>query len=84
LDSSAHTVYPLPKNLSPGELPSCLDIVPDKDGYNYIVLFCPASSSTPQFLTTGPWEVTGSVWAVDLEKRLVYVLARSFIVLIRS
>jgi dipeptidyl aminopeptidase B len=81
---SAHTVYPLPENFSLSGLPSYLDIVPDKDGYNHIALFSPAGSSTPRFLTTGPWEVTDSVLAVDLEKGLVYVLARSFIVLIRS
>lgn len=79
---SAQTVYPLPEYLSPNGLPSYLDIVPDKDGYNHIALFSPASSSTPRFLTTGPWEVTSNVRAVDLEKGLVYVLARSFIVLI--
>lgn len=73
---SAHTVYPLPESLSPNGLPSYLDIVPDKDGYNHIALFSPASSSTPRFLTTGSWEVTGSVQAVDLEKGLVYVFAR--------
>jgi len=28
--------------------------------------------STPQFLTMGPWVVTGGVRVVDLEKRLVY------------
>jgi dipeptidyl aminopeptidase len=72
---SAHTVYSLPENLSPNGLPSYLDIVPDKDGYNHIALFSPASSSTPRFLTTGPWEVTGSVRAVDLEKGLVYFQA---------
>jgi dipeptidyl aminopeptidase len=81
---SAHTVYSLPENFSPSGLPSYLDIVPDKDGYNHIALFSPASSSTPRFLTTGPWEVTGSVRAVDIEKGLVYVLALSFIVLILS
>ncbi|KAF8493019.1 dipeptidyl aminopeptidase [Russula emetica] len=72
---SADTVYPLPENFSPSGLPSYLDIVPDKDGYNHIALFSPASSSTPRFLTTGPWEVIGSVRAVDLEKGLVYFQA---------
>ncbi len=74
---SAHTVYPLPENLSPSGFPSYLDIVPDMDGYNHIALFSPASSSTPRFLTTGPWEVTDGVQAVDFKKGLVYVLARS-------
>jgi len=80
----AHTVYPLPENFSPSGLPSYLDIVPDKDGYDHIALFSPASSITPRFLTTGPWEVTGGVRAVDLEKGLVYVLARSLNVFTRS
>lgn len=74
---SAH-VYPLPENFSPSGLPSYLDVVPDKDGYNHIALFSPASASTPRFLTTGSWEVTDGVQAVDLEKGLVYALARSF------
>jgi dipeptidyl aminopeptidase len=81
---SAHTVYPLPEIFSPSGLPSYLDIVPDKDGYNHIAVFSPASSSTPRFLTTGPWEVMGSVRAVDFEKGIVYVPACSFILLIRS
>ena len=81
---SGHTVYPLPEYLSPSGLPSYLDIVPDKDGYNHIALFSPAGSGTPRFLTSGPWEITGNVQAVDFEKGLVYVLARSFFVLIRS
>ncbi|KAH9991150.1 dipeptidyl peptidase IV N-terminal region-domain-containing protein [Russula vinacea] len=72
---SEHTVYPLPENFSPSGLPSYLDIVPDKDGYNHIALFSPASASTPQFLTTGPWEVTDGVRAVDLVNGLVYFQA---------
>jgi dipeptidyl aminopeptidase len=68
---SAHTVHPLPESFSPSGLPSYLDIVPDKDGYNHIALFSPASSNTPLFLTTGHWEVTDGVQAVDLEKGLV-------------
>jgi Dipeptidyl peptidase IV (DPP IV) N-terminal region len=50
---SEHTVYPLPPSFSTGGLPSYLDIVPDKDGYNHIALFSPASTSTPRFLTIG-------------------------------
>ncbi|KAH9986684.1 dipeptidyl peptidase IV N-terminal region-domain-containing protein [Russula compacta] len=72
---SEHRVYPLPESLSTGGLPSYLDIVPDKDGYNHIALFNPASTSTPRFLTTGPWEVTGGIHAVDLEKGVVYFQA---------
>jgi dipeptidyl aminopeptidase B len=68
---SEHTVYPLPASFSTSGLPSYLDIVPDKDGYNHIALFSPASAGTPRFLTTGPWEVTGGVQAVDLERGLV-------------
>jgi dipeptidyl aminopeptidase B len=81
---SGHAVYPLPKNFSPSGLPSYLDIVPDKDGYNHIALFSPASASTPQFLTTGPWEVTDGVRAVDLVNGLVYAFSRSFNVFLSS
>lgn len=81
---SEHTVYPLPENFSPSGLPSYLDIVPDKDGYNHIALFSPASTSTPQFLTTGPWEVTDGVRAVDLVNGLVYAFSRSFYVFLSS
>ena len=70
---SQHSVYALPERFSPTGLPSYLDIVPDKDGYNHIALFSPASTTKPQFLTTGPWEVTdGGVQAVDFQKGLVY------------
>lgn len=78
LDSSAHT------HSSPSELPTYLDSVPDKDAYNRIALFSQANSTTPQFLTTGLCEVTSCVRAADLEKGFVYVLVRSFIVLLHS
>ena len=68
-----HTVYPLPESFSPSGLSSYLDIVPNEKGYNHIALFSPASTSTPRFLTTGPWEVAGGIKAVDLERGLVYV-----------
>ncbi|KAH9055740.1 dipeptidyl aminopeptidase [Lactarius vividus] len=70
-----HAVYPLPERFSVSGLPSYLDIVPDKQGFNHIALFNPANSRTPRFLTTGPWEVTGGIQAVDFEKGLVYFQA---------
>jgi dipeptidyl aminopeptidase B len=72
---SEHTVYRLPASFSTSGLPSYLDIVPDKDGYNHIALFSPASTSTPRFLTTGRWEVTGGIQAVDIERGVVCVPA---------
>ena len=54
-----------------GEAEAYLDIVPTPEGYNHIALFSPASSSTPHFLTSGPWEVVGGIKGVDLEKGLV-------------
>jgi dipeptidyl aminopeptidase B len=69
---SKQTVYPLLESFSASGLSSYLDIVPDQDGYNHIALFSPASATTPRFLTTGPWEVTSGIQAVDLEKGLVY------------
>jgi dipeptidyl aminopeptidase len=50
-----------------------LDVIPNKDGFNHIALFSPAESSTPQWLTTGAWEVTSEVLGVDMERGLVYV-----------
>ncbi|KAI9510550.1 dipeptidyl aminopeptidase [Russula earlei] len=72
---SMQTVYPLPERFSASGLPSYLDIIPDKDGYNHIALFNPATASTPRFLTTGSWEVTDRIQAVDLEKGIVYLQA---------
>ncbi len=80
---AGHAVYPLPERFSVSGLPSYLDVVPDKEGFNHIALFNPASSGTPRFLTTGPWEVTGGIKAVDLEKGLVYV-QQSFPPLVRA
>ncbi|KAH8989460.1 dipeptidyl aminopeptidase [Lactarius akahatsu] len=70
-----HAVYPLTERFSVSGLPSYLDVVPDKKGFNHIALFNPASSGTPRFLTTGPWEVTGGIQAVDFEKGLIYFQA---------
>lgn len=64
-------IRPLPESLSPTGTPSYLDIVPSKDGYNHIALFSPATSSTPRFLTSGSWEVTGNILAVDPQLKLV-------------
>ncbi|KAJ3558705.1 hypothetical protein NM688_g763 [Phlebia brevispora] len=68
-------IYPLPENVSPGGAPSYLDIVPNADGYNHIALFSPATSSTPRFLTSGSWEVTDNILAVDPTLKLVYFQA---------
>ncbi|KAI0065509.1 hypothetical protein BV25DRAFT_1798631 [Artomyces pyxidatus] len=70
-----HTVYPLPLSLSPDGSPSYLDIVPSADGYNHIALYSPASSGTPHFLTSGEWEVTGGIQAVDAQRGIVYFQA---------
>lgn len=48
-----------------------LDIVPTPEGYNHIALFSPSNSSTPIFLTTGNWEVTDGILAVDAERGFV-------------
>jgi len=47
--------------------------VPTPEGYNHIALFSPATSSTPRFLTSGNWEVTGGIQSVDAKRGLVYV-----------
>jgi dipeptidyl aminopeptidase len=48
-----------------------LDILPTPEGYNHIALFSPPESSKPIWLTSGKWEVTGSVLAVDEASGLV-------------
>jgi len=70
---ATQTVFPLPPGLSPHGSSAYLDIVPSKDGFDHIALFIPASSGIPIFLTSGEWEVTGEIQAVDVERRLVYV-----------
>ncbi|KAF9529024.1 dipeptidyl aminopeptidase [Crepidotus variabilis] len=73
-----HTIYPIPDAgvLSSFKSTSAyLDIVPSADGHNHIALFNPADSSTPQFLTSGEWEVTGGIQGVDPKKGLVYFTA---------
>ncbi|KZT07170.1 dipeptidyl aminopeptidase [Laetiporus sulphureus 93-53] len=72
---SEQKIYPIPARLSPDGHASYLDIVPTADGYNHIALFSPVDSSTPRFLTSGDWEVTGSILAVDAKRSLVYFQA---------
>lgn len=64
-------IYPIPASATPDGLSAYLDIVPTSSGYNHIALFSPANSSTPRFLTTGDWEVTGGILAVDTNRSLV-------------
>jgi len=52
-----------------------LDVLPNPDGYLHIALFDPADSGKPQWLTSGKWEVTDGIMAVDEERGLVYFLA---------
>ncbi|QRV73760.1 dipeptidyl aminopeptidase [Ceratobasidium sp. AG-Ba] len=52
-----------------------LDILPTPEGYNHIALFSPPDSSKPTWLTSGKWEVTGSILAVDESRGLVYFQA---------
>ncbi|KAG6917095.1 hypothetical protein DXG01_003915 [Tephrocybe rancida] len=66
------TIRPLPANLTAGGAGAYLDVVPTPDGYNHIALFSPASSGTPQFLTSGKWEVTGGIKGIDVRKAVVY------------
>lgn len=64
-------VYPISAALSPNGHSAYLDIVPTPEGYNHIALFSPADSSAPRFLTSGEWEVTGDILAVDAKRGLV-------------
>ncbi|KAI0737309.1 dipeptidyl aminopeptidase [Daedaleopsis nitida] len=72
---ATQAIYPLAAELSPDGVPAYLDIVPTKDGFNHIALFSPADSSTPHFLTSGEWEVTSDILAVDANRSLVYFQA---------
>ncbi|KAL8279638.1 hypothetical protein RQP46_007951 [Phenoliferia psychrophenolica] len=60
---------------TPSHPPGYLDIVPNADGYPHIAYFSPPESSTPVFLTTGEWEVDGTISAVDVSRGLVYFIA---------
>ena len=50
-----------------------LDIIPNHEGFNHIALFSSASSDTPRFLTSGPWEVAGRIQGIDKKKGLMFV-----------
>ncbi|KAJ2927846.1 hypothetical protein H1R20_g9258, partial [Candolleomyces eurysporus] len=71
------SIFPLLKTetLALSGATAYLDIVPTPQGYNHIALFSPADSDTPHFLTSGEWEVTGTISSVDLKKGLVYFTA---------
>ncbi|OJA09345.1 hypothetical protein AZE42_08476 [Rhizopogon vesiculosus] len=71
---SSQTIFPLLDTLRSGDSSAYLDVVPN-NGYNHIALFDPAESSTPRFLTSGPWEVTGGIRTVDTERGLIYFQA---------
>jgi dipeptidyl aminopeptidase len=45
--------------------------VPTPDGYNHIAMFSPLTSGKPIWLSSGKWEVTDGISAVDVEKRVV-------------
>ncbi|PFH50952.1 hypothetical protein AMATHDRAFT_80539 [Amanita thiersii Skay4041] len=66
------TIYPLPRSLTTARSNAYLDIVPNSDGYNHVALFSPADSDAPRFLTSGKWEVTSGIKAVDTKRGLVY------------
>ncbi|KAG8722707.1 hypothetical protein FRC08_012586 [Ceratobasidium sp. 394] len=67
------------QNITPlKHTPGYLDILPTPEGYNHIALFSPPDSSKPIWLTSGKWEVTGSILAVDEIHGLVYFQAAKF------
>jgi dipeptidyl aminopeptidase len=66
----SQNIYPLPDG-------GYVDVVPTKEGYNHIALFRPANSSTPQFLTSGEWEVSDGITSVDGKNGIVYFRAAS-------
>ncbi|KAF8815432.1 hypothetical protein BYT27DRAFT_7194435 [Phlegmacium glaucopus] len=69
-------IYPLPPDSSVVVgTDAYLDIVPNPEGFNHIALFSSASSDTPRFLTSGPWEVTNKIQGIDAKKGLIYFVA---------
>ncbi|KAL1739557.1 dipeptidyl peptidase IV N-terminal region-domain-containing protein, partial [Schizophyllum fasciatum] len=76
----AQSVFPLPKNALAvasfqGSTNAYLDIVPTKEGYNHIALFPVADTNVPIWLTSGDWEVTGTIKGVGVnakEEPVVY------------
>lgn len=67
------SIFPVPPAISAerGFSSAYLDIVPTEEGYNHIALFTQATSDTPYFLTSGKWEVTDGIKAIDPVKGLV-------------
>lgn len=61
----------------PTPLDGYLDVIPDSKGFNHIALFSPIDNGSPQFLTSGKWEVDGSILGVDHVKNLMFVLHSS-------
>ncbi|ORY81906.1 dipeptidyl peptidase IV N-terminal region-domain-containing protein [Protomyces lactucae-debilis] len=51
-----------------------IDIV-ISDGHLHLALFSPVDAAEPKMLTSGNWEITGGVQAIDLERGLVYFLS---------
>jgi dipeptidyl aminopeptidase len=69
----AQNIHVLPESV--GGISAYLDVVPTPEGFNHIALFSPANTATPRFLTSGEWEVTGGIQAVDAKRGLVYFQA---------
>jgi dipeptidyl aminopeptidase len=67
-------MFPQTQNVYPlgGPDSSYLDIVPTSEGYNHIALFSSSTERNPIFLTTGPWEVTGTIIGVHDSEKLVF------------
>ncbi|KAL1706994.1 dipeptidyl peptidase IV N-terminal region-domain-containing protein [Schizophyllum commune] len=75
----AQTVFPLPKDVLStaafqGSKNAYLDIVPTKEGYNHIALFPVADTAEPVWLTSGEWEVTGSIKGVGQNSKDEWVV----------
>lgn len=70
-----HNTLYIPKNKTHGrENDGYLDVMPI-DGYNHLVYYSPANSTTPKILTRGEWEVTDGAAAFDYETNTVYFIA---------
>lgn len=66
ITNAAGTIAP-----TPSHPPGYLDVLPDAAGFRHIAYFSPPDAKNPIFLTSGEWEVDGSIEAVDIARGLV-------------
>jgi dipeptidyl aminopeptidase B len=63
----------VPKDVTNGRMEDGYIDMVERDGYNHLGYFSPLSSSTPQYITGGNWEVTNGLAAFDKHTNTVYI-----------